>query len=254
MKRTKRGFTLIELLVVIAIIAVLAALLFPVFAQAREKARQAACSSNLHQLGIAFQMYWQDNDEQFGFYQGDDPTRDDYGLFGKWQWAIDPYVRSQEVWRCPSNNSSGWSLQSLEIHPEEFAYSHRPPKPTSYGLSGFLIAGGNYGKEALSFSDFSDLNSYILVGEVLYGDTLSPLNFVTRPVVEGLDPICGSVFRHGAASNYLFFDGHVKALRPIQTILPHQCYVPEEAYKGSNTTAQEYAEYVVKSKWSKACR
>src|SRR5689334_1543195 len=59
----QNGFTLIELLVVIAIIAVLAAILFPVFAQAREKARQAACSSNLRQIGLAFQMYMQDYDE-----------------------------------------------------------------------------------------------------------------------------------------------------------------------------------------------
>jgi prepilin-type N-terminal cleavage/methylation domain-containing protein len=61
----RKGFTLIELLVVIAIIAILAAILFPVFAQAREKARQTVCASNLKQLGIAQQMYLQDFDEQF---------------------------------------------------------------------------------------------------------------------------------------------------------------------------------------------
>ncbi|RZM10951.1 MAG: prepilin-type N-terminal cleavage/methylation domain-containing protein, partial [Pedobacter sp.] len=61
----KAGFTLIELLVVIAIIAILAAILFPVFAQAREKARQASSLSNIKQLGLAMQMYIQDNDETF---------------------------------------------------------------------------------------------------------------------------------------------------------------------------------------------
>src|SRR5436189_3665924 len=65
-RRTRRpGFTLIELLVVIAIIAILAAILFPVFAQAREKARQASCLSNVKQLGLALAMYAQDNDEMF---------------------------------------------------------------------------------------------------------------------------------------------------------------------------------------------
>ena len=61
----RRGFTLIELLVVIAIIAILAAILFPVFAQAREKARQASCTSNLKQIGMAFKMYIQDYDERW---------------------------------------------------------------------------------------------------------------------------------------------------------------------------------------------
>src|SRR6476620_4284165 len=110
---TRRAFTLIELLVVITIIAILAAILFPVFAQAREKARQAACSSNLRQIGLAFGMYAQDYDEKL-------PDRRDLKLslpggFRPWStwppsdpragWAaivLDPYIRSGGIWACPS--------------------------------------------------------------------------------------------------------------------------------------------------------
>src|SRR3989475_5553945 len=87
MRRTK-GFTLIELLVVIAIIALLAAILFPVFAQAREKARAASCLSNLKQMGYAWMMYAHDYDERFPMSNGgstvwnDCPTMKDRGSFG----------------------------------------------------------------------------------------------------------------------------------------------------------------------------
>src|ERR687884_230020 len=89
----KRGFTLIELLVVIAIIAILAAILFPVFAQARDKARSASCLSNLKQMGTAWMMYTQDYDEMFpsscpGDQVGDTWGRcvdmKDRGCFGGW--------------------------------------------------------------------------------------------------------------------------------------------------------------------------
>src|SRR5436309_2182636 len=88
--RGRKGFTLIELLVVIAIIAILAAILFPVFAQAREKARQATCASNLKQIGTAFMMYIQDYDEMFPPTDYDDPVQ------GRVTWPsiINPYVRA----------------------------------------------------------------------------------------------------------------------------------------------------------------
>jgi len=107
------GFTLIELLVVVAIIALLAALLFPVFAKAREKARQSVCQSNLRQIGIALSMYVQD-------YDGTLPDRRDLktSLPGGWRpwatfpssdprsaWAaiiLDPYIKNGAVWSCPS--------------------------------------------------------------------------------------------------------------------------------------------------------
>src|ERR1700729_3180729 len=91
-----KGFTLIELLVVIAIIAILAAILFPVFAKAREKARQTACLSNEKQMGTAVMMYVQDYDEHM-------PSVWDTNTGLTWADEIYPYVKSLGVFVCPSN-------------------------------------------------------------------------------------------------------------------------------------------------------
>ncbi len=128
LRTTKKGFTLIELLVVIAIIAILAAILFPVFAKAREKARQIDCASNLRQLGIASLQYVQDNDESFyphrfncGPGGGPGPSASatcsayvdgggslpDAGLSATskerlfWMYLIQPYLKSYAVFKCP---------------------------------------------------------------------------------------------------------------------------------------------------------
>jgi len=95
MATTKKGFTLIELLVVIAIIAILAAILFPVFAKAREKARQTSCTSNLKQLGLGFIQYVQDYDEK-------------YPQTGNtWPTTIYSYEKSTGVYKCPDDSTQG---------------------------------------------------------------------------------------------------------------------------------------------------
>lgn len=94
-----RGFTLIELLVVIAIIAILAAILFPVFARARENARRSSCQSNLKQIGIGVMQYTQDFDENYPIFLGNnDNSKPDYG----WAAVIQPYIKSTQVFQCPS--------------------------------------------------------------------------------------------------------------------------------------------------------
>src|SRR5665811_2289537 len=103
----RRGFTLIELLVVIAIIAILAAILFPVFAKAREKARQTACLSNMKQLGLGFIQYIQDNDSVYPCTNGNPNT-----TLPSWDAQIYPYVKSTGVYKCPDDPTQASGTKS----------------------------------------------------------------------------------------------------------------------------------------------
>jgi prepilin-type N-terminal cleavage/methylation domain-containing protein/prepilin-type processing-associated H-X9-DG protein len=138
----KPGFTLIELLVVIAIIAILAAILFPVFAQAREKARQATCLSNMKQLGLASNMYVQDWDETFPNHDwqktmGRHPLPDGRIFQGHLGWPLlfYPYVKNGGVFTCPSdeNPKQSWS-DNGRANP--YTNEWGKPIPMSYGENG----------------------------------------------------------------------------------------------------------------------
>jgi prepilin-type N-terminal cleavage/methylation domain-containing protein/prepilin-type processing-associated H-X9-DG protein len=121
------AFTLIELLVVIAIIAILAAILFPVFAQARGKARQTACLSNMKQMGTAVLMYAQDNDEQFpyGFNWAGSWTND------TWPFRIQSYCKSLGIFFCPDDSLGGQPMP--------------PSAPGANGLGVSYVGNGIYG-------------------------------------------------------------------------------------------------------------
>lgn len=107
----KKAFTLIELLVVIAIIAILAAILFPVFAQARERARSVSCLSNTKQMGLAVMMYSQDYDETYFWQPWPGVQNPDWNFpiqqpsIG-WYDVLQPYVKNQGIFKCPSNNDA----------------------------------------------------------------------------------------------------------------------------------------------------
>ena len=130
-RRTASAFTLIELLVVIAIIAILAAILFPVFARARENARRSSCLSNMKQLGLGWLQYAQDYDERGPIGQSSDalghPTFDTgspafikYGIGDGWGGQIYPYVKSRQIFTCPSDTSTA-TASNLSV--VSYAYS-----------------------------------------------------------------------------------------------------------------------------------
>ena len=135
--KSNRGFTLIELLVVIAIIAILAAILFPVFAKAREKARQITCASNLKQIGLGFTQYIQDYDERIPCV-----TDDNAGNNGNEGWAgqIYPYIKSVGVFKCPDDPTTN-GLNGTEVL---YPISYGMPKasmPQDNGANGGALGG-----------------------------------------------------------------------------------------------------------------
>jgi prepilin-type N-terminal cleavage/methylation domain-containing protein/prepilin-type processing-associated H-X9-DG protein len=122
--KNNRGFTLIELLVVIAIIAILAAILFPVFAQARDKARAASCLSNTKQMGLGITMYAQDYDETYPqayWYTNDLNGADGYN---QWSGLIQPYVKNNAIFVCPSDPNKGLppTTPGLDVQAPRISY------------------------------------------------------------------------------------------------------------------------------------
>ncbi len=149
-RKVRPGFTLIELLVVIAIIAILASILFPVFAQAREKARQSSCLSNQKQLSMALNIYTQDYDETLPPYSYGPGTAGYFGYFGadgpRWADMIFPYVKSRQVFDCPDGNVHLNIYQGgTYFDTQTYSYGYSTPSLTtdpdsSYGVAGRALA------------------------------------------------------------------------------------------------------------------
>jgi prepilin-type N-terminal cleavage/methylation domain-containing protein/prepilin-type processing-associated H-X9-DG protein len=214
--KTSKGFTLIELLVVIAIIAILAAILFPVFARARENARRASCMSNLKQIGLGVMQYTQDYDEKM-------PSRVNFGTQTQnWREVIQPYVKSTQLFACPSNTGN-----TLTTYPR---YDNNGPK-RSYSINGdnTNIGGtaptGNNG-DAASLSGIASVSQVILVGETAAGWEY-PEMYVGAPDATAF---ANAMFTPGhlGNSNYLFVDGHVKAMKPLATATPVNMWTIED--------------------------
>ncbi len=209
---TKRGFTLIELLVVIAIIAILAAILFPVFARAREKARQSSCQSNMKQIGLATLMYVQDYDETmpaFRYnYQGNSSAR----YFGFYD-AQYPYMKNVQIFVCPSGSYTfTWRRDELPNATGPYGRSITISYSVPYGISGSVW---NYSGEGVKLADIAEPATTIMMMEAA-NPYLSPeervgFNTDGTPIPANEQGEVGRVrYRHNNQINFLYCDGHVK--------------------------------------------
>ena len=241
--KARSAFTLIELLVVIAIIAILAAILFPVFARARENARRASCQSNLKQIGLGILQYSQDYDEKYTF-------SNNIGWSGTWARNTEPYLKSVQVLRCPSDTGALFDTANTWKGPRLsyvanglITYNGQSQKNELSGLIGraeawldpntTALSAVTYPSETVMMTENAGVHpddtamtppwyewspGCALSGGTLGADKIP--NGTLAPTTNPYDPNGpnGAVTAiHLETANFLFADGHVKALRPSTT-------------------------------------
>lgn len=201
------GFTLIELLVVIAIIALLAAILFPVFARARENARRASCQSNLKQIALGMHMYIQDYDEHYpGAYM--DPI-------GIWPGLVFPYVKSNQIFTCPSRSN----IKVVSYTSGDSGYSYNLMFTRKAGGANYLpfyatLSDVEKSAQTIIFQDaylYADLNGVPCASEAdnRFNSTEPSFTLFVAASNDGVSAISP----HFDGENFAFADGHVKWMK-----------------------------------------
>ncbi len=221
MTKNGRGFTLIELLVVIAIISILAGMLMPVFAQAREKARQTMCLSNVKQISLAIMMYAGDWDETYSSrtitYNPLHPN-DPVWMCCDWMSNLQPYVKNYDVFRCPSSLGPDVGIPTDYVINGIFDHSTKMSR-ISQPSSQICLAERQDG-----YCDTDYLPCYLTADEA---PDVAPWNLTTAQLVAaGMDEVAAgganaiNSERHSGGSNYGFADGHARWMTWAQTYDP----------------------------------
>ena len=216
-QRRKSAFTLIELLVVIAIIAILAAILFPTFARARENARRTSCLSNLKQISLAIIQYTQDYDEAYPLTSYSAST-----LAPNISWTLGaaPYMKSTQIFRCPSDNTDVWKNPVVPTNPITSTTNYYT---TSYLMNAYMAGTAPYTKQ----SAIQSMSKVVLLTESsgVGRDHFHPFNWVSEtpanPLYSGYmhsitfdesknQTVEIALTRHLDGFNVAYCDGHVK--------------------------------------------
>lgn len=238
-RHRRRGFTLIELLVVIAIIAILAAILFPVFAQAREAARKASCTSNMKQVGLGILMYVQDYDETFPWSHNPKTSPD----MKAWYDVVEPYVKvgtsgaavgwdrkKVAFYTCPSFFNQ--DIPRLPGDPAPPSFSVAPDPAASYSANGNLMPSQNAtsgwfpARQMVMLASISQASQVVMAchnpstgtggrfmtgGDDVTTGCLGPEADTVPAWNSGI--YCAGRFQHNKGSIYLLADGHAKWFR-----------------------------------------
>ncbi len=207
---SQKGFTLIELLVVIAIIAILAAILFPVFARARENARRSSCQSNLKQIGLGLLQYVQDYDERT---TDTDYNNGDYS----WRDAIYTYVKSEQIFMCPSDSGNNFYRYKARTGVNNSMSNHG-----SYALNHLYYNTAGISPVAINLSAMQSPATTVWIADSTNGRndfycsdaTQNPVistNLTPRVLLNAGGGTTGVAERHLDTTVLLFCDGHVKS-------------------------------------------